>query len=85
MEKPFRRRDLLGIRNLSAEEIVGILNTAENFREINQREIKKVPTLRGKTVINLFLNLQRARAHRLNLPPNVSPPMQSISAFLLPR
>jgi len=54
MNKPFRRRDLLGIRHLSAEEIVGILNTAENFREINQREIKKVPTLRGKTVINLF-------------------------------
>jgi aspartate carbamoyltransferase catalytic subunit len=54
MNKPFRRRDLLGIRNLSAEEIVGILDTAENFREINSREIKKVPTLRGKTVINLF-------------------------------
>ncbi|HSK72687.1 MAG TPA: aspartate carbamoyltransferase catalytic subunit [Pyrinomonadaceae bacterium] len=54
MNKPFRRRDLLGIRNLSAAEIVGILDTAENFREINQREIKKVPTLRGKTVINLF-------------------------------
>ena len=54
MNKPFRRRDLLGIRHLSAEEIVGILNTAENFREINQREIKKVPALRGKTVINLF-------------------------------
>lgn len=54
MDKPFRRRDLLGIRNLSAEEIVGILDTAENFLEINQREIKKVPTLRGKTVINLF-------------------------------
>ena len=54
MEKPFRRRDLLGIRNLSAAEIVGILNTAENFREVNSREIKKVPTLRGKTVINLF-------------------------------
>jgi len=54
MEKPFRRRDLLGIRNLSAEEIVGILDTAENFREISNREIKKVPTLRGKTVINLF-------------------------------
>jgi aspartate carbamoyltransferase catalytic subunit len=54
MDKPFRRRDLLGIRNLTAEEIVGILDTAENFREINQREIKKVPTLRGKTVINLF-------------------------------
>ncbi len=54
MNKPFRRRDLLGIRDLSAKEIVGILDTAENFREINQREIKKVPTLRGKTVINLF-------------------------------
>jgi aspartate carbamoyltransferase catalytic subunit len=62
MDKPFRRRDLLGIRNLTAEEIVGILNTAENFREINQREIKKVPTLRGKTVINLFFeNSTRTR------------------------
>ncbi len=54
MDKPFRRRDLLGIRNLSPAEIVGILDTAENFREISTREIKKVPTLRGKTVINLF-------------------------------
>jgi aspartate carbamoyltransferase catalytic subunit len=62
MDKPFRRRDLLGIRNLSAEEIIGILNTADNFREINQREIKKVPTLRGKTVINLFFeNSTRTR------------------------
>ena len=62
MEKPFRRRDLLGIRNLSAAEIIGILDTAENFREINQREIKKVPTLRGKTVINLFFeNSTRTR------------------------
>src|SRR5687768_2870748 len=54
MEKPYRRRDLLGIRNLSAADIIGILDTAENFREISNREIKKVPTLRGKTVINLF-------------------------------
>jgi aspartate carbamoyltransferase catalytic subunit len=62
MNKPFRRRDLLGIRNLSAAEIVGILDTAENFREINTREIKKVPTLRGKTVINLFFeNSTRTR------------------------
>src|SRR5438046_2335267 len=62
MDKPFRRRDLLGIRNLSAEEIIGILNTAENFREINTREIKKVPTLRGKTIINLFFeNSTRTR------------------------
>ncbi len=62
MEKPYRRRDLLGIRGLSAAEINGILDTAENFREINSREIKKVPTLRGKTVINLFFeNSTRTR------------------------
>ncbi|MEZ5425841.1 MAG: aspartate carbamoyltransferase catalytic subunit [Pyrinomonadaceae bacterium] len=62
MNKPFRRRDLLGIRDLSAEEIFGILNTAENFREISSREIKKVPTLRGKTIINLFFeNSTRTR------------------------
>jgi len=62
MEKPFRRRDLLGIRDLTAAEIIGILDTAENFREINSREIKKVPTLRGKTIINLFFeNSTRTR------------------------
>src|SRR3954453_19629975 len=54
MEKPFRRRDLLGIRDISPAEIQGILDTAENFREISTREVKKVPALRGKTVINLF-------------------------------
>lgn len=54
MEKPFRRRDLLGIRDLSAEEITGILDTAETFGEISTREVKKVPALRGKTIINLF-------------------------------
>lgn len=54
MEKPYRRRDLLGIRDLTAAEITGILDTAENFSEISSREVKKVPTLRGKTIINLF-------------------------------
>ncbi len=54
MNKPFRRRDLLGIRDLTAAEIVGILDTAENFSEISTREVKKVPALRGKTIINLF-------------------------------
>ncbi len=51
---PFRRKDLLGIRELSVEEIQTILDTAEAFREISRRPIKKVPTLRGRTVINLF-------------------------------
>jgi len=54
MDKPFRRRDLLGIRDLTAAEITGILDTAENFSEISTREVKKVPALRGKTIINLF-------------------------------
>ena len=48
------RKHLLGIRGLSAEEISHVLDTAENFREISRREIKKVPALRGRTVINLF-------------------------------
>jgi len=47
-------KHLLGISELSAAEIVHILDTAETFRAISQREIKKVPTLRGRTVINLF-------------------------------
>lgn len=62
MTKPFRRRDLLGIRDLTAAEIIGILDTAENFSEISDREVKKVPALRGKTVINLFFeNSTRTR------------------------
>ena len=51
---PLNRKDLLGIEDLSVEEINLILDTAETFRDINQRRIKKVPTLRGKTIINLF-------------------------------
>ncbi|MDP3704230.1 MAG: aspartate carbamoyltransferase catalytic subunit [Candidatus Omnitrophota bacterium] len=48
------KKDLLGLRELSAEEIRLILQTAESFREISLRPIKKVPALRGKTVVNLF-------------------------------
>ncbi len=48
------KKDLLGIADLSDEEIYLILDTAEAMREIGQRPIKKVPTLRGKTVVNLF-------------------------------
>jgi aspartate carbamoyltransferase catalytic subunit len=50
----WRREDLLGIAELSAAEIELILETAESFREVGERPIKKVPTLRGKTVVNLF-------------------------------
>lgn len=48
------RKDLLGLEELSKEELELILDTAESFREISEREIKKVPALRGKTVVNLF-------------------------------
>ena len=48
------RKDLLGLRELTAEEIRTILQTAESFREISLRPIKKVPALRGKTIVNLF-------------------------------
>ncbi len=51
---PLHRKDLLGIADLSVAEINLILDTAETFRDVNTRQIKKVPTLRGKTVINLF-------------------------------
>ncbi len=48
-------KHLLGIEDLSREDIERILGTAEAMLEISQREIKRVPTLRGRTVINLFL------------------------------
>ncbi len=48
------KKDLLGIAGLTKEEILSILQTAESFKEVSKRDIKKVPTLRGKTVITLF-------------------------------
>ena len=48
------RKDLLGLEYLSKEEIELILSTADSFKEVSTREIKKVPALRGKTVVNLF-------------------------------
>jgi aspartate carbamoyltransferase catalytic subunit len=48
------KKDLLSISDLTVDEIHLVLDTAEAMREIGQRPIKKVPTLRGKTVVNLF-------------------------------
>jgi aspartate carbamoyltransferase catalytic subunit len=47
-------KDLLGIQPLSAEEIELVLKTADSFKEVSNRPIKKVPALRGKTVVNFF-------------------------------
>ncbi len=49
-----KRKDLLTIASLDPEEIRLILETADSFKEVSGREIKKVPALRGKTVVNLF-------------------------------
>lgn len=49
-----RHKDLLGIADLSPEEIVLVLDSAEAMKEVGRRAIKKVPTLRGHTVVNLF-------------------------------
>jgi aspartate carbamoyltransferase catalytic subunit len=50
----FKRKHLLGLEDVSAEEIALILDTAKSFKEVLDRPIPKVPTLRGKTIVNLF-------------------------------
>lgn len=80
----FKRKDLLGIQDLQREEISTILDTAESFKEILTRPIKKVPTLRGKTVINFFhepstrtrisfeIAAKRLSADTINISPSTS-------------
>jgi aspartate carbamoyltransferase catalytic subunit len=55
MSTNWNRKDLLGLRELSPEEINFILETADAFKQVGTREIKKVPALRGKTLINFFV------------------------------
>ncbi|SHJ92799.1 aspartate carbamoyltransferase [Malonomonas rubra DSM 5091] len=50
----FNHKHIIGIKDLTPEELTFILDTSISFKEINRRDIKKVPTLRGKTIINLF-------------------------------
>src|SRR4028118_313761 len=49
-----RRKDLLGIADLTPDEITLVLDTAEAMKEVGSRTVKKVPALRGRTVVNLF-------------------------------
>jgi aspartate carbamoyltransferase catalytic subunit len=51
---PFLGKDLIALEPLAPEQIRRILDTAEAFKEISERAIKKVPVLRGKTIVNLF-------------------------------
>ena len=50
----FRRKHILGLEELNAEEITLVLDTAESMKEVSERDVKKVPALRGMTVCNLF-------------------------------
>ena len=52
----FSQRHFLGIEGLSRDELLFVLNTAESFREISEREVKKVPTLRGKPLSTCSTN-----------------------------
>lgn len=59
---PYLGKDLLGLEHLTREQILAILDTAEPFKEISERPIKKVPVLRGKTIVNAFFeNSTRTR------------------------
>jgi aspartate carbamoyltransferase catalytic subunit len=49
------RKDLLGLREMSADEIMLVLETADAFKQVGTREVKKVPALRGKTLVNFFI------------------------------
>ena len=51
----WNRKDLLGLYDLSGEEIEYILDTAAEFKKVSERSVKKVPALRGKTVVNFFV------------------------------
>jgi aspartate carbamoyltransferase catalytic subunit len=80
----FRHKDIIALRDLEKEDIELLLSTAENLREINNRDIKKVPTLRGKTIINLFyesstrtrtsfeIAAKRLSADTINISPSTS-------------
>src|SRR3954453_17773503 len=55
MTTRWRRKDLLGLRELTADEINLVLETTDAFKQVGTREIKKVPALRGKTLVNFFV------------------------------
>src|ERR1041385_7688103 len=55
MNTAWRHKDLLGIQELTPDEIMFLLDTTTAFKQVGERSIKKVPSLRGKTLVNLFI------------------------------
>lgn len=61
-QRPLRQKDLLGLRGVPREQLLRMLDVAAGFRQVNERRIKKVPTLRGRTVVTAFFeNSTRTR------------------------
>jgi aspartate carbamoyltransferase catalytic subunit len=67
-------RHLLGLDGVSRDDITLILDTADSFFEVLSREIPVVPTLRGKTIVNLFYEGSTRTRISSNSPKNASPP-----------
>ena len=65
MNNPWTKKDLLSLYDLSAEEITFILDTAEEFKKVSQRKIKKVPALRGKNRRQPVHRTKHAHTHLL--------------------
>jgi len=63
MTTSWTHKDLLGLRELTADEINFVLETTDAFKQVGTREIKKVPALRGKTLVNFLSNRAHARVH----------------------
>ena len=64
------RRHLIAVDDLDQVGIQRILDTAEGFESIMRRDVKKVPTLRGRTVMTVFFSPRRAPAPRSSWPPS---------------
>ena len=86
MSAPALGKDLVGLEPLSAEQIRLILDTAEPFKEVSERPIKKVPALRGKTIVNLFFEAStRTRISFEFAEKRLSAPTRSTSRRRAPR
>ena len=70
-------RHFLTVDGLTAETLTQMLDTAESFIDFGLREIKKIPLLRGKTVVNLFSNPAPVPVRPLRLLQSGFPPMSS--------
>jgi ornithine carbamoyltransferase len=75
----WKRKDLVSMQDTDAAEITEVLDTAESMKEIATREIKKVPTLRGKTIVNLFYEASTRTRTSFRSRASGSPPMSSTS------